>query len=136
MLRVLRWLTLLTRLPALFERPSSEIGDFPPRVSGMSLMEQVRGFPLQFGHRSWSQEGPAKRRYAMARLQTTPCVHRWVLSEPDMTKVRGVCRRCGARRTYPSGLELPEAMPDYDQLAASRPVLAAESASPEEHALV
>ena len=72
----------------------------------------------------------------MPRLQTTTCVHRWVLDEPRMRTVRGVCHRCGARRTYPSGLELPPATTEYEELAASRPLLAAEMASPEEHALV
>jgi len=72
----------------------------------------------------------------MARHERTPCIHRWVLSEPNMATVRGVCRRCGARRTYPSGLELPQATIEYEELAASRLVLTAEAVSPEEHALV
>ncbi len=72
----------------------------------------------------------------MARYRATPCVHRWVLSEPHQGVVRGICRRCGARRSYPSGLEFPETLADYEELAASRAVLATATASLEERALV
>ena len=70
----------------------------------------------------------------MAQLQATPCIHRWVLGEPHHGKVEGACRRCGARRTYPSGLEFPEAIPDYEELTASRPVLSAATVAPEQRA--
>lgn len=72
----------------------------------------------------------------MGRREVIPCIHRWVLGEPRKGAVEGICRRCGARRTYPAGLEFVEAVPDYEELAASRPVLAAERLTPEEHALV
>ncbi len=71
----------------------------------------------------------------MARNRATPCVHRWVLGEPRDGAILGVCRRCGARRTYPSGLELPETLPDYEELTASHPPLSAAAISPEMHAL-
>lgn len=61
----------------------------------------------------------------MVQPQATQCVHRWLLSEPNYGAVRGICRRCGARRTYPSALETPETMPDYGELTADRPELAA-----------
>ena len=44
------------------------------------------------------------------------CTHRWVLGEPTMSTVSGVCRYCGAHRTYPSVLELHQATPDYAEL--------------------
>ena len=71
----------------------------------------------------------------MAASQT-PCIHRWVLREPRMGTIRGVCRRCGARKTFPSGLEVPEAIPEYAELDRSRPVLLTETAYLEEHSLV
>jgi hypothetical protein len=66
----------------------------------------------------------------------TPCTHHWILSEPDMGSVEGVCRRCGAQRTYPSSLEVPEANPDHAELDAGLPVPAAEASATEEPALV
>lgn len=44
------------------------------------------------------------------------CTHRWVLGEPTMSTVSGVCRYCGAHRTYPSVLDLRQATPDYAEL--------------------
>ncbi len=44
------------------------------------------------------------------------CTHRWVLGEPTMSTVSGVCRNCGAHRTYPSVLELHQPTPDYAEL--------------------
>ncbi len=67
----------------------------------------------------------------MATHQATPCIHRWVLGEPCNESVEGVCRWCGARRTFPSWLEVPEAVPDYEELAASRPVLSGATVAPE-----
>lgn len=72
----------------------------------------------------------------MVQRQATQCVHRWLLSEPNYGSVRGICRRCGARRTYPSGLETPETLPDYEELTADRPVVAAATPSPQEHETV
>jgi hypothetical protein len=69
----------------------------------------------------------------MVQRQATQCVHRWLLSEPNYGAVRGICRRCGARRTYPSGLETPETLPDYEELTADRPALAAATPSSEKH---
>ena len=71
----------------------------------------------------------------MEMHQPTSCIHRWVLSEPRMRTVAGVCRRCGARRTYPSGLEVPEAVPDYGEMEAGLPVARAAISSPEKYAL-
>lgn len=70
----------------------------------------------------------------MRANRSSPCVHRWVLGEPHNGVIRGVCRRCGARRRYPSGLEFVEAIPDYEELTADRLVLATVSATLEEHA--
>ena len=53
----------------------------------------------------------------MERLKGS-CTHHWILGAPHLGTVEGACRRCGASRTYPSGLEMPEAVPDYDELAA------------------
>ena len=72
----------------------------------------------------------------MGQLQATSCIHRWMLGEPQRGRIRGVCRRCGAQRSYPSGLEIPEAVADYEELDLSRPLLATDAVSLEEHALV
>ncbi len=52
----------------------------------------------------------------MGPYETKACVHRWILGEPTMQSVPGVCRRCGAQRSYPSGIEIPEAVPDHTGL--------------------
>ena len=65
----------------------------------------------------------------MAEVQALTCVHHWVLSEPRLGTVLGVCRRCGAHRNYPSALEYFEAVPEYEELDRSRPVLFAEPVS-------
>ena len=44
------------------------------------------------------------------------CTHRWVLGEPTMSTVPGVCRKCGAQRNYPSVLDLRQTTPDYAEL--------------------
>ena len=67
----------------------------------------------------------------MVQSQATQCVHRWLLGEPNYGAVRGICRRCGARRTYPSGLETPENLPDYAELTADGPAAGAATPSPE-----
>ena len=60
----------------------------------------------------------------------TSCVHHWILGAPQLTKVYGVCRRCGARKSYPSGLEyLPDASVQYEELDRSHPLPAMEPAS-------
>lgn len=58
----------------------------------------------------------------MVQAQTTTCIHRWVLSAPGARTVRGVCRRCGASRVYPSGLELPVSIAPYEELDRSLPL--------------
>lgn len=68
----------------------------------------------------------------MGNARTAACIHRWVLGEPTMDKVYGTCRRCGAQRTYPSGLEIPEAVTDYEELNPRRLLRSA----PEERAAV
>ena len=72
----------------------------------------------------------------MDRHQTTPCIHRWLLGEPHRGTIEGTCRRCGARRTYPSGLEMPEAPLNAEEPDSSLPVLAIASSPTEEEALV
>ncbi len=67
----------------------------------------------------------------MVQPQATKCVHRWLLSEPNYGAVRGICRRCGARRTYRSDLETPETLPDFAELTADRPELGPATPSPE-----
>lgn len=43
----------------------------------------------------------------MVHVDELTCVHRWILSEPSRGAIRGICRRCGAQKSYPSGIELP-----------------------------
>lgn len=59
----------------------------------------------------------------------TACVHHWILSEPQLRTVKGVCRRCGARRSYPSGLEFPDAFVHHEELDRSHPLPIMEPAS-------
>lgn len=54
------------------------------------------------------------------------CTHRWILGDPRLGKVEGLCRRCGAQRSFPSALELFDATP-VEELTASEPLFAAES---------
>lgn len=68
----------------------------------------------------------------MEQPRTTACIHRWVLGEPTWESVPGVCRRCGAQRNYPSGLEIAEAVTDYQELDRSRPPRALATPSREE----
>lgn len=63
----------------------------------------------------------------MERNDTASCTHRWILGEPHYGKIDGACRRCGAQKTFPSGLEIPEAVPDFEELKASSPELFAET---------
>ena len=57
----------------------------------------------------------------MQTTQLTACTHRWFLDEPHWGEVRGVCRRCGATRTYPADLDQPEAVKSYAELDAAPP---------------
>ncbi len=70
----------------------------------------------------------------MEERHSTPCTHHWMLSEPDMGSVEGVCRRCGAQRTYPSSIEFSDTVPHDGE---PEPGLAASAvqASPIQHAL-
>ncbi len=61
----------------------------------------------------------------MGPYQSNRCIHRWMLGEPNMQTVHGVCRRCGAQRSYPSGLEITEAVTEFDELDRSRPMAVA-----------
>jgi len=70
----------------------------------------------------------------MGPYETKACVHRWILGEPTMQSVPGVCRRCGAQRSYPSGIEIPEAVPENKELNQLTTVRTSESASPREYA--
>lgn len=63
------------------------------------------------------------------------CTHHWVLGEPQPRSIQGVCRRCGARKQYPSVLELPERFSDTQQPDSEIPVLAAAAKAREEEAL-
>jgi hypothetical protein len=72
--------------------------------------------------------------------RTRTCTHRWVLGEPERGGIQGTCRRCGAQRTYPSGLEPieEEAVPDFVVEAFSQDVaeLASKPAAARGRALV
>jgi hypothetical protein len=71
------------------------------------------------------------------------CVHRWVLGEPHLGFVKGACRRCGAQRAFPAGLEVPAPAPEGEEepvvdLAdlADLPALASAVSSLNKHALI
>ncbi len=70
----------------------------------------------------------------MDDTHTTSCIHRWILGEPTMNTVSGVCRKCGAQRRYPSTLQLYEATPDYAELDRNKVVRSLEIASMGERA--
>ena len=79
----------------------------------------------------------------MERGRSAPCVHRWILGEPNRGSIQGICRRCGSHRTYPAGLELPDGAPaptpeeeTDEELVLDIPALAAAVSSLKEHALV
>ena len=65
----------------------------------------------------------------MGDTHNTNCTHRWVLGEPGLNTVSGVCKHCGLRRTYPSTLQMYEATPDYAELDRSRTVRSIEIAA-------
>ena len=73
---------------------------------------------------------------AMRLRRATRCVHRWVLQQPSLRNVQATCRRCGARRTYPSVLELEyyQAVPNDEEFDASVIAPALEAALVEEEA--
>lgn len=76
----------------------------------------------------------------MMDSHTRTCTHRWVLGEPERGGIQGTCRRCGAHRTYPSGLEPIEeqAGPDFvvENFGLDVAELASELAATRGHALV
>jgi hypothetical protein len=71
----------------------------------------------------------------MDRQRTSSCTHRWVLGEPTLTSVPGVCRRCGARRAYPAGLGFHEALVDHEELDHRRLRVAIDAAAPVEQSV-
>ena len=70
----------------------------------------------------------------MDDTHTTSCTHRWILGTPTMSTVSGVCRKCGAQRSYPSTLELYEATPDYAAVDRNQVVRSFQVASMAERA--
>jgi hypothetical protein len=73
----------------------------------------------------------------MVEERTLACVHRWVLAQPAQGSVSGECRRCGARRTYPAGIDLPPPADDEEpELDADAPALAKEILSMDRRVLV
>jgi hypothetical protein len=44
------------------------------------------------------------------------CTHRWLLSAPGKQTVRAICRRCGARKAYPAGLEVLDSASLFEEL--------------------
>ena len=65
-----------------------------------------------------SQEGESD----MGDSHYANCTHRWVLGEPNISTVSGVCKNCGLRRTYPSTLGMRESTPDYAELDRSQTI--------------
>ena len=68
------------------------------------------------------------------------CVHRWVLGEPHLGLVQGACRRCGAQRAFPAGLEVPAPAPEGEEEPVvdlvDLPALASAVSSLSKHALI
>ena len=76
----------------------------------------------------------------MIQAQDLTCIHRWILSEPSKGRVTGSCRRCGATKSYPAGIEMPpppqEPEEEEEEEVLDVPELAASLASMERHVLV
>jgi hypothetical protein len=72
--------------------------------------------------------------------RTATCKHRWVLAEPARGGIQGACRRCGASRTFPSGLEPAEGSAGFvfveEEPEVSIPELVQELAASNGYALV
>ncbi len=78
--------------------------------------------------------------YSVAETSTSTCIHRWILSEPSKGSISGTCRRCGAKRSYPAGIQLPPppAEPEEEEevVVEEMPALAASIKSLKREALV
>ena len=76
----------------------------------------------------------------MVQTHELTCVHRWILSQPSRGSISGNCRRCGAKKSYPAGIELPpppqEGEPGEEEVEMDLETLAASIASMERHVLV
>ena len=73
----------------------------------------------------------------MAQDHNGSCIHRWILSDPSRGSIKGNCRRCGAQRSYPAGIDLPPPPEEEEEeVELDLPALAASIASMERHALV
>jgi len=72
--------------------------------------------------------------------RTATCTHRWVLGEPARGGIQGTCRRCGASRIYPSGLEPAEGSAGFvfveEEPEVSIPELVQELATSSGYAMV
>jgi hypothetical protein len=81
---------------------------------------------------------PMQERWHVNRRRATPCVHHWVLGDARRGVIKGVCRRCGAHRTYPAGLDFTEPLPDLEPTQADlpEPVAIAPTAEEGAHVLV
>ena len=72
----------------------------------------------------------------MAEHLNTGCIHRWALGEPEVTGIQGVCRRCGARRTYPVGpIEVPDLPPQDEVESTTHPTPVRRAPAQEEQVL-
>ena len=43
------------------------------------------------------------------------CRHHWLLGQPESGEIGAVCRKCGARRTYPASFEDYERAPKREE---------------------
>lgn len=53
-----------------------------------------------------------------ARVRRSKCVHHWILQDPAEGWVKGQCKNCNARRTYPAAPESTQRFDDYRELVA------------------
>ena len=76
----------------------------------------------------------------MEETSSITCVHRWILAEPSMGSISGTCRRCGAKRSYPAGIEPPpppaEDEEEEEVVVEEMPALAASIKSMKREVLV
>ena len=74
---------------------------------------------------------------AVEQGQLSGCIHRWILGEPQRGSVNGTCRRCGAHRAFPAGLEAPAPAPEgEEEPVLDSPELASAVSSLAKHALI
>ena len=62
---------------------------------------------------------PVEERPAAKRTRRKPCVHRWVLGEPEGGVIAARCRLCSRTRTYAAYPDGGDRFDDYREITAA-----------------